>query len=66
MPIWNRLQRIKSVKMIVETSDENQYSYFYILNLSLKKAKKNYEVGLGYGSGADSQPGGWGSGGVIH
>jgi len=41
---WNRLQRIKSVKMVVETSDKNQYSYFYILNSFLKKAKKNNEA----------------------
>ena len=35
----NRQQRIKSSKMVVETSDKNQYSYFYILNLFLKKAE---------------------------
>ena len=32
----NRQQRIKSLKMVVETSNKNQYSYFYILNLFLK------------------------------
>ena len=32
----NRQQLIKSLKMVVETSDKNQYSYFYILNLFLK------------------------------
>ena len=35
-PTWNRLQRIKSVKMGVETSDKNQCSYFYVLNPFLK------------------------------
>ena len=35
--------------MVVETSLKNQYSYFYILNSFLKKAKKNNEVGLRYG-----------------
>ena len=33
MHVWNPLQRIKSVKIVVETSDKNQFSYFYILNL---------------------------------
>ena len=47
MHVWNRLQRIKSVKMVVETSDKNQYSYFYIVNSFLKKSRKNNEVGLG-------------------
>ena len=42
-------QCIKSLKIIVETSDKNQYSYFYILNSFLKKAKKSNEVGLRYG-----------------
>ena len=32
MHTWNRLQCIKSVKMVVETSDENQFSYFFVLN----------------------------------
>ena len=32
----NRQQLIKSLKMVVETSDKNQYSYFHILNLFLK------------------------------
>ena len=40
----NRKQRIKSLKMVVETSDKNQYSYCYILNLLhiyiYKKLKK--------------------------
>ena len=33
---WNRLQRIKSVKMVVETSDKNQCCYFYVLNPFVK------------------------------
>ena len=28
----NHRQRIKSLKMVVETSDKNQLSYFYVLN----------------------------------
>ena len=28
----NRLQRIKSLKMAVETSDKILFSYFYVLN----------------------------------
>ena len=44
-----RQKRIKSLKIVVETSDENQYSYFYILNSFLKKAKKTMKWDLGYG-----------------
>ena len=36
MHIWNRLQRIKSVKMIIETSDKIQCSYFDVMNPFLK------------------------------
>ena len=32
----NRRQRIKSIKMVVETLDEKQFSYIYVLNTSLK------------------------------
>ena len=32
----NRRQRIRSFKMVAETSDENQFSYFYVLNPFLK------------------------------
>ena len=38
--MFNRQQRIKSLKMVVETSDKNQYSYFYMLNSFLKGKKK--------------------------
>ena len=36
MHICDRLQRIKSLKMIVETSHKNQFSYFSVLNQFLK------------------------------
>ena len=36
MYIWNRLQRMKSLKMVVETWHKNQFSYFYALNLLIK------------------------------
>ena len=39
MHIWNRVQRIKSVKMGVETSDNNQCSYFFVLNRILMNDK---------------------------
>ena len=55
-----RHQRIKSLKIVVETSDKNQYSYFYSLNSFLKKAKKNNEVGLRYGVWDRAPAGGWG------
>ena len=61
----NRHQLIKSLKIDVETSDKNQYSYFYILNSFLKKAKKNNEVGLGHGVWGGT-PAGGGGGGVVH
>ena len=32
----NRRQRIKSLKMVIETSDENQFSYLYSLNPFLR------------------------------
>ena len=36
-PVYgNRRQHIKSLRMIVETSDENKYSYFYVLNPFIK------------------------------
>ena len=35
MHAWNRLQRIKSVKIVVETSDKNQFSYFHVVSLFL-------------------------------
>ena len=35
MHIWNRLLRIKSVKLDVETSDKNQYSYILYLFLKM-------------------------------
>ena len=34
--VHNRQQRIKSLKIVVESSNKNQYSYFYIPNLFLK------------------------------
>ena len=37
MHIWNSLQRIKSLKMVVDTSDKNQFSYFYILSPFLER-----------------------------
>ena len=55
----NRHQRIKSLKIIVETSDKNQYSHFYILNSFLKKAKKTMKWGQ------DTGPASWdGRGGI--
>ena len=54
MHIWNYIQRIKSVKMVIETLDKNQYSYFYILN-----SRAEFYPG----SRAEAQPG-WG--GVVH
>ena len=54
----NRRQGIKSLKIVVETSDKNQYSYFYILNSILKKAKKNNDVGLRYGVSGRAPAGG--------
>ena len=39
--IHNRQERIQSLKMVVETLDKNQYSYFYILKPFLSKTKKN-------------------------
>ena len=36
MHIWNRLQRIKSLKIVVESFDKNQFCYFYVQNLFLK------------------------------
>merc|ERR1719154_660041 len=35
MYVWNSLQRIKSVKVVVETLNKNQFSYFYVVNLFL-------------------------------
>ena len=35
----NRRQRIKSLKIVIETSNENQFSYFYVLNPFLKLTK---------------------------
>ena len=64
----NRHQRIKSLKIVVETSDKNQYSYFFILNSFLNKAKKNNEVGLRYGVWGQAPAGGgrgMGGGGTL-
>ena len=44
MHIWNRLQRIKSIKMVVETSDKDQFSYFYVLNPFLKLTRPDYDA----------------------
>ena len=35
-PCGNRAQRIKSLKMVVEDQDTNQFSYLYVLNPFLK------------------------------
>ena len=37
----NHRPRINSFKMVVDTSDKNQYSYFYVLNLFLKLTRPN-------------------------
>ena len=36
MHVWSRQQRIKSLKMVVETLHKHKYSYFYTLNPFLK------------------------------
>ena len=64
--VWNRLQRIKSVKMVAETSDKNQYSYFYIVNSFLKESRKNNEVGLGCRVWGRAPAGGLGGGALAH
>ena len=35
--VWNRLQRIKSFKMVVESSDKNQYSFLFVYPESISK-----------------------------
>ena len=62
----NRRQGIKSLKIVVETSDKNQYSYFYILNSFLTKAKKINEVGLRYGVWGQAPAGAGGDGGWCY
>ena len=60
MYIWesSTTQKKKHLKMVVETSNKNQFSYFYILNSFLKKVKK---MGLGHGvwGRAPAEEGGW-------
>ena len=40
----NLQQRIKSLKMVVETSDENKYYYYHVLNPFLKLIRPNHDA----------------------